>query len=142
MVSAIFLLVVLVSLGAAIVSVSTTQSVTSAQDLQGSRAYHAARAGIEWGIFQIMDPAGALALPACPGNISMAIEGFTVTVQCATNGGPFSEAGGLRSIQVYRLTSTATSGSGVGALNYVERQVQVTFSKCITTETGALTRCS
>ena len=56
LVSAIFLLVILVSLAAFLVNISTSQSITSAQDVQGSRAYHAARAGADWGLYQVLDP--------------------------------------------------------------------------------------
>jgi Tfp pilus assembly protein PilX len=52
-VSAIFILVVLAALGAFIVNVSTNQQIGSTLDLQGVRAYQAARAGIEWGIYQV-----------------------------------------------------------------------------------------
>lgn len=146
LVSAIFLLVALTALGAAIVSVSTTQSITSAQDLQGSRAYHAARAGIEWGVYQVIDPEGAVTpLPACPPDTTMTIEGFAVTVTCTRYQGAatdYNEVGALRSIAVYNLTSTASTGGAVGAMNYVERQIQVTVSRCATAETGVAARCS
>lgn len=52
-VSAIFILVVLAALGAFIVNVSTNQQIGSALDVQGVRAYQAARAGIEWGIYKV-----------------------------------------------------------------------------------------
>ena len=51
--SAIFLLVILAGLAAFLVHISTTQSITSAQDIQGARAYHAARAGVDWGLYQV-----------------------------------------------------------------------------------------
>lgn len=47
-IAAIFLVVVLAALGAFMVTFSNTQQLTSAQDLQGTRAYWAARAGLEW----------------------------------------------------------------------------------------------
>lgn len=68
--AAIFLLVVLAALGAAIVTVSTTQQIGSALDVQGTRAYQAARAGIEWGLYSVMrgtsDGAGYLAMTSIP----------------------------------------------------------------------------
>lgn len=146
LVSAIFILVALTALGAAIVNVSTTQSITSAQDLQGSRAYHAARAGIEWGVYQVINPAGPIApLPACPDNTTFTIDGFTVAVTCTRFPGTatdYNEVGTLRSIAVYELTSTASTGGTVGAINYVERQIRVTVSKCVTNETGVAALCS
>ena len=60
-IAAIFLLVALAALGAFMVTFSNTQQLTSAQDLQGSRAYWAARAGLEWGIVR---GAGASACPS------------------------------------------------------------------------------
>jgi MSHA biogenesis protein MshP len=58
-VTAIFLLVVVAGLVVAIVSLTTTQQDASAKDLQGTRAYLAARAGIEWALYQGLQPQGA-----------------------------------------------------------------------------------
>ena len=137
--SAIFLLVILAALAAFLVRISTTQSMTSAQDIQGARAYQAARAGIEWGLYRVLDPLNASAvspadaawpnMPGCPGG-TLAIEGFTVAVGCnPAVPQDYFEAGDSRSIRVYRLVATASLGA-VGAANYVERQIQVTVSKC------------
>lgn len=147
LVTAIFLLVILASLGAFIVRVSTTQHMTSALDVQGSRAYHAARAGVEWGLYQILDPANTTVqqmvppygtgtqawpnLPACPSSTTMTIEGFSVQVNCVRypGSGVYNEAGTDRSITVYELTSTASTGVA-GGIGFVERQVAATVSKC------------
>ncbi|MDP1634901.1 MAG: hypothetical protein Q8L69_09490 [Gallionellaceae bacterium] len=59
LVSAIFLLVVLAGLGAAMVSFSTTQNQGLAMDVMGSRAYQAASAGIEWAAYNIASNPGA-----------------------------------------------------------------------------------
>lgn len=135
--SAIFLLVILAALAAFLVTISTTQSTTSAQDVQGARAYQAARAGIEWGLYQVLDPLNASAvppadaawpnMPGCPAG-ALVVEGFNVVVGCDP-ALPYLEAGNSRSIRVYRLVSTASLGV-VGAANHVERQIQVTVSKC------------
>ena len=53
LVTAIFVLVVLALLGAGMVALSTTQHVGQARDLLGTRAYFAARAGLEWGVYQV-----------------------------------------------------------------------------------------
>lgn len=146
-VSAIFLLVVLGVLGAAIVRFSGTQSITSAQDVQGSRAYHAARAGLEWGIYQVLAPDSAPPAPdsaawpgmqACPVAVLAPIEGFAVTLTCERfpagavtgSGAPvYNESGDVRSIIVYQLTAKSSSGT-VGTVNYVERQISATVSNC------------
>ena len=144
-VSAIFILVVLAGLGAFMVSISSSQHIGSALDVQGVRAYQAARAGIEWGLFQVNatpaynfsygTPATAVgaATPnsrACaPANGSFDTLGFRVTVACvemdAGNGGP----------TIYTLTATAcdqpTGGACPNTINpnilYIERRLVATF---------------
>lgn len=128
-VAAIFLLVVLAALGAAILVVSTTQQVGSALDVQGSRVYQAARAGIEWGAYKITRGG-----PSCSASTSFAfpsaptLSGITATVTCTAsvdaNGGP----------TVYQIQSTACNQPSGGACpnpspgpNYIERRVKVTL---------------
>jgi len=126
-VSAIFLLVVLSLLGSLMLTFSTVQHVTSAQDVQGSRAYQAARAGIEWGLYQLLrnnSCTGSSTFVPGTNALGGTLSGFTVTIVCAAVGGPYDE-GGVNTT-VYRITSTATSGSAPGSVNYVERQMQVT----------------
>lgn len=119
-VSAIFLLVVLATLGAFMVSFSTVQHTTSAQDVRGAQAYQAARAGIEWGTYQV------LRANSCAGSQALGnVAGFAVTVQCAQSG---SYTEGVTPVTVYTITSTANSGT-VGGLAYVERQLQATVSR-------------
>jgi len=134
--SAIFLLVILAGLAAFLVNISMTQSATSTQDVQGARAYHAARAGIEWGLYKVLDPLNATvvspasaAWPNMPGCATgnLVIEGFNVTVQCEPNN--YLEAGQSRQIRVYRLVARATSGA-LGTSTYIEREVAATVSKC------------
>ena len=140
--SAIFLLVILAALAAYLVNISTTQHTTSAQDVQGTRALHAARAGIEWGLFQVMDPANATVaamvppygtgaaawpnMPACAAG-AFTIEGFNVSVTCTPY--DYTERGNNNRIRIYQLVATASIGT-VGTTHYVERQVTATVSKC------------
>ncbi len=149
-VTAIFILVVLAALGAFIVSISTNQQIGTALDIQGVRAYQAAKSGVEWGIYQIEatpaynfsygTPAVAVgnanpntrACPASPASFAPAaptLAGFTVTVTCAAtvdvNNGP----------TVFRVVSTACNQPAAGACpnnaptspDYVERRIEVTL---------------
>lgn len=129
--SGIFLLVILAALGAFIVAVSTTQHVGSALDVQGARAYQAARAGMEWGLYRqlresscVDAPGSSFTFPAA----ATSLQGFTVTVTCAAHadaahGGP----------TVYEIQATACNQPNGGACpgivgaNYVERRMRVTF---------------
>lgn len=117
-IAAIFLVVILAALGGFMVSFSNTQQITSAQDVQGSRAYWAARAGLERGIASLAASAGACPAPPPPG--SFPVDGFTVTVgwTCAT----YSEAGA--NVVIYRVDARASMGAGVSA---IERSVSASL---------------
>ncbi len=132
-VSAIFLLVILSLLGTLMLTFSTVQHTTAAQDVQGSRAYQAARAGIEWGLYQLLQT-GAQAAPGCSGSTTLPVlggtlSGFTVTVTCtAAAGGPYNESS-PPATNVYTITATANSGGAVGNPGYVERRLAVTAER-------------
>jgi MSHA biogenesis protein MshP len=115
-IAAIFLIVVLAALGAFMVTMSNTQQLTSTQDLQGTRAYWAARAGLEWGVNR------TFITNACPAASSAlgAIQGFSVTVTCTV--AAYSDAG--LTTNLFRITSVASTGTP-GGIGYVERSVSV-----------------
>jgi len=117
-VAAIFLLVVLAALGTFMLTFFNTQQLTSAQDIQGSRAYWAARAGIEWALGKIK---ATSVWPICPSSFS--VDGFTVTVTCEREAyleGPASKT-------IYRIASTAKAGGSVGGPGYIERNLTATI---------------
>jgi len=79
-IAAIVILVIMATISAALVRLGTTQQVTSAQDVQSARAWQAARAGNEWGLYQ------ALRSGSCAGATPLdlrAATGFLVTVTCS-----------------------------------------------------------
>jgi len=122
-VAAIFLLVVLAALGAFVLTVSSSQHMASAQDLQGARAYQAARSGIEWGAYQVLrNSSCAASTPISP---SGTLTGISVTVLCSSAGWTYTEAGD--GVTLYQLTVTASQGA-VGSATYVERQLQATVA--------------
>lgn len=114
-VAAIFLLVVLAFLGAFMLTFSNTQHLTSAQDIQGSRAYWAARAGISWAIGTIS--ANPITCPASPTTFN--VDGFSVSVTC--NLTTYNESGVTK--RIFNTTATSTSPGAVGSLGYTERSV-------------------
>ncbi len=131
-VSAIFLLIVMASLGAFMLTFSTVQHTTATQDIEGARAYQAARAGIEWGLYRVLQvPAPPAAAPACPGSpttlppLGGALAGFAVSVVCSQS--DHNEAGAV--VRVYQFTSTATNGASFGSPHYVERELRATVSR-------------
>jgi MSHA biogenesis protein MshP len=133
LVTAIFLLVVLAGLGVALVSVFNTQQQGAALDEQGARAYEAARAGVEWALFQRRAPGGdpnacnaagsSFALPA--GSV---LAGFVVTVSCTEVDGPDRRA----ELATWNIVATActatlpaTCPTPTKGPDYVERRIEV-----------------
>lgn len=134
LISAIFLLVVVAALGAFAVTLSTTQQQSAALDVLGARAYQAARAGIEWGAYQVIQSgvAGGGFVVACqaggalpqPGALPGTLAGFAVAVGCTS----VSQSEAAATVTIYQLTSTATQGMPATP-NYVERQMSVTIAQ-------------
>ena len=127
--SAIFLLVIMAALGAFIVQVSVASNAASGQDVQGARAYQAARLGIEAGLYAVRRGG------SCPATTTMAgvqgLNGFKVTWTCAANS--FNENSVDRTL--WQITATActttgtqcpsTTASELQSADYMERQLTV-----------------
>ncbi|MBK7546839.1 MAG: agglutinin biogenesis protein MshP [Rhodoferax sp.] len=144
MVSALFILVVLAVLGAAMATISARQQRASASELNAARAYQSARTGLEWGAFSVLVPAppAAPAADAPPGcfattNLTMSGElaGFVVSIACARTG-PVVDGDISRTF--YQLQATAcnvpTAGSCAAtpaspSSNYVERRLSWTVAR-------------
>ncbi len=124
-IAAVFLLVVLAGLGAFMLSFSNTQQLTSAQDVQGARAYWAARSGLAWGLTQVTT-AAASACTASSTTANLSLSGFAVAV--TTSRACYSEGGATNNVSIYQIQSIASSGSP-GAVNFVERSVSATLER-------------
>lgn len=124
--TAIFLLVVLAALAAYMVTLSRTSQISSALEVQGARAYQAARAGIEWAAWQVAVPSAPPPCPASPATLTLTgtLASFDVTVTCSR----LQDTDGADAVSIYQITSTATAG-GVGEMDRVERQIQASFSR-------------
>jgi MSHA biogenesis protein MshP len=121
-IAAIFLVVILAALGGFMLSFSNTQQLTSAQDIQGSRAYWAARAGLEWGIVSAASSCTA-------GTTTLSIPtGSTFSV--AVTSTPTSYSEGMNTPTICRITAVATlPGSVVGSVGFIERSVTGAIEK-------------
>ena len=121
---AIFLIVTLAAVGVYLVTVSTTQVQAAAQDEQATRAYQAARAGLEWGIYRRLisgSCAPTTALAFTPAGLSA----FRADVTCAIDG--VAETEGGAAITVYLITSKACNANPCTPASpgpgYVEREL-------------------
>ena len=126
-VAAVFLIVILAALGAFMLTFSNTQQMTSAQDLQGTRAYWAARAGLEWGIGKVSavsDPS-TLSATTCSTSSAIVLDSFSVNVTCSVT--PYGEAGATKYILQFR--SVASTGGSVGSIGYTERSISASMER-------------
>ena len=135
--TAVFLLVVLASLSAAIVGVFGVQQTSAVLDVMGVRADQAARSGLEWGLYRQLRIQPAVPSVACftavPVTFAFAsdpdstLAGFSVTVSCAAG------ADNLAGNTTNRWTISAVACNSPGASgcpnaapgpDYVQRRVQ------------------
>ena len=121
LVSAIFLMVVLVILGTSLVTISSVQQTTAAQMLQALRANYAARAGAEWAASQAATGAW------CPGpypqttafNLPAPLDGFAASVECTRT--THTLDGDAQ--QTFDVEVTVSSGT-YGNPDYVRRKLR------------------
>ena len=139
-IAAVFLIVVLAGLVAYLATVSSTTQAASAADLSSARALQAARAGTEWGMYQLLRGAGAFTT-SCDGagatatsnrNFGSTLSSFTVTITCTR----VTVTEGAGSVKAYKLVSNACNVPVSGACpnatttsgTYVEREVSLSLT--------------
>jgi MSHA biogenesis protein MshP len=134
-IAALVVLVLLSTLAAAVVRLTWTQQTSLAQDIDSARALQGASAGVQWGLFQALQPTGSWG--SC-NNASQTLDlrstmGVRVTVVCQSE--PFNEGetdagiGAPQVVRFYTITATACNGSAAtcpdnastARPNYVER---------------------
>ena len=130
----IVVLVLLAGMAAAIVRLNSAAQMTATQELLAARAAQAARAGLQWGLYQAFKGPWT----ACSGDSSTldlgAENGMRVTVSCNStlyNEGE-SAPGTARTVRVYTLDAVACNGGTgcpdntmVARPGYVERRWQI-----------------
>jgi MSHA biogenesis protein MshP len=121
-VMAIFILVVVGLLGGYMVRLSGVQQMTSAYALQGARAYHAARAGLEWATARINLGGSCTEVNAQTAMTFADMTGFTVKLTCTSS--TYTE--GNKSPVVFIIHSLSQYGSYTG-VDYVSRQLEVSI---------------
>lgn len=131
---AIMVLVILAGLAAAMLRFGAVQQLTSAQDVLSARAWAAARAGTEWGLFQALKNGWCDAASPTQTLDLTGVTGFRVTVACSSrqyNEGE-SAPGVAATMRVYTIDAIACNAAVSCPDNamatsaaYVERRRQV-----------------
>ena len=128
--AAVFLLVVVAAYVAYLAAQSNVQQETTTLDVQSARALQAARAGLEWGAYQILRPV----TPSCAGTDTLTFPGttladFSAVVSCSASS---AIPEGAASVVVYQITSTGCNAAtcpGTPSRVYAERQLSVSISR-------------
>ena len=136
LVLALFLIVSLAAIAVYLVTISTAQVEAGAQDEQAARAYQAARTGIDWGAYQVLqNPGGAFATATCNATgtpsqqltLAGGLANFFAEVSCRVAGPEIEGAVSVRTYQIIVTGCNSNPCGGTGA-TYVERQLQVTLA--------------
>lgn len=128
LISALFLVIVLVALGASMVSLSTVQQDTATKAVLAARVYYGAKAGLDWAVQRtISDPAPPARctttdFPATFSPAGDGLSGVSVTVACVR-----TQHGAGTAVFTYYVTSTATTGT-LGTISYAERRMEAAVS--------------
>ena len=136
LISAIFLLVVVTALAVGMGQLSQRLQLGAAGEIETARALQGARAGLEWGTWQVMrNPPAPAAAPACFGATSLTLpgqlSGLTVTVRCTRTPASGTQSDGTTALAFFSLVATACNrpeagacpASGTPELGYGERQL-------------------
>lgn len=137
LVAALFVMVIIALVIMMMSRLSVTQNASLDLGIQQARAYQAARAGLEWGLHQLMLESNVTG--ACPASASVSMAGsglsdFSVSLVCVKL--PCSTASctqdytdGLLPFNLYRLTATASNGGPDSRADYAWRQLEVTVER-------------
>ena len=128
--SAIFLIVVLIGLGVAMMNLANVEHDTASKAILSAKVYYGAKAGLDWGIQQAI--AAGAPCSGAPSNFSLtqgSLSGVSLTVTCtgAPQGPSTCGLTGTSVCTTYYLTSQATTGT-LGTLSYAERRMEATVS--------------
>ena len=125
LISAIFLVAVLLTMALAMVAVSNVQHDTGNKSLLSTKVYYGAKAGLDWGVQRVI--AQSTCTPLAAMNLTQGgLNGVSVAVACTSTQHGAAACAGAPCV-VYYLTSVATIGV-LGNPDYAERHLEATVS--------------
>lgn len=120
LIAVIIVLVIMASMAAGLLTLGTTQQMTSAQDILSARALAAARTGTDIGLFKALSSTTPLDPWKTCSNLSQTLDlstttGFRVTITCDSTNPPYNEGesvpGTANVVRFYRIQATACNSS-------------------------------
>ena len=124
LVAVLFLMLVVALLLVFLLRTGTETYVGGVLRIQQARAYQAAQAGLEWGLFNV----GAGACPGVPTTTTLNLSeedlsGFTVQVTISCDNSTYTE--GASTITIIEIDSTASMGTYGTSHDFVSQQVSI-----------------
>jgi MSHA biogenesis protein MshP len=138
-IAALFVLVMLAAMAAAVVRLGWSQQTTFSQDILSAQANQAARAGAEWGMYQAIKGTW-ISCGSASQTLNLQTElGMWVTVTCTqstyNDGEDSASPGSPAVVKVYNIEAVACNGTATCPDNtaavkpyYVERKSQAVVS--------------
>lgn len=128
----IAILLMLAVLGASLAVISGTQQAGHALDVSGVKAYHAARGGLEWAMYNVLRSGGSgcAAVNGASFAFTDNLSGYRVSLACTASA--HEEATQATPVNMYSLTATACNDAACPSASappppyYAERQLRVT----------------
>lgn len=135
--AALFIVLVLAGLGAFLATIGSSQQLGHAQDIVSSHTFQAARVGMEWGVYQVINTNGTFR-NNCEGlggsstlNDMDGLPDIHVEISCRSL--PYQE--GVTKLRSYAIVSTACNsascGAGVKPPLYVERRLETNITQAV-----------
>lgn len=120
-IGAVFILVILALVGGFSLNLSTRMAASTTLSTDGIRAYYAAKSGLEWGIYQVVNTPAS-----CPATTTLnfsqqGLNHFSTVVSCTAT--PVTESG--TTFNLFYLTAVASRGISTD-YDYVTRTLSVT----------------
>ena len=120
LVAAMFVIIIIAAVIATMARLAVTQNATNSLAIQQARAYQAARAGLEWGIYETVTMTPSSCAPSASFSAT-GFDGFTITVKCeGVDAGLIAEEN--KAVMFYRMTATAEYGNA-GSPDYAYREL-------------------
>lgn len=116
-ITALVLIVLFALIGAYMATLTGTQSLSTTTSLSSMQAWFAARSGVEWAVFRVLNGGSCAGVHGAMLNLNEGgVAGYQVALSCAAT--PYTE--GPNTYNVYALTARAFRGAP-GQVGYASR---------------------
>jgi len=128
---AVVLIVLFALLGTYMATLSNISSFNTTQSLGSMQAWFAARSGVEWAAFRVINDGNCGAVNAVTINLTGgATNGFSVAMTCTVvddDGAADGIREGGTTYNIYNITANATKGT-IGGISYLSKTINISIT--------------